>query len=151
MVVEKATLLKDVLFFIKSDLSNNITDPISSNRPSKSSFVMTSYPSRPVNYPIITIKTLNVKAIRAGMQTTAQDITINLEIRIWARNTKERDELFDSVFNRLDSIQFTSSTGSTANNLHDLTIGSAVEVTEEGDKGIKSKVIEITYKFYNTT
>lgn len=149
MVVEKNTLSKDILFFIKEDLEQNIQDPIATNRPEKSKFVMTSYPSRPVNYPIITIKTLNVKAVRAGMQTTAQDITINLEIRIWARNTKERDEIFDSVFSRLGDIQFTSVTGSVANNLHDLTIGSAVEVTEEGDKGIKSKVISIEYKFYN--
>ena len=149
MPVEKNTLLKDVLFFVKDDLDGAITDPIAASRPTNSKFIMTSYPSRPVNYPLITIKTLNINAKRSGMQTTAQDITIDLEIRIWARNTKERDEIFDQVFSRLGDIQFTSSTGSIANNLHDLLVGSAVEITEEGDKGIKSKVIGIQYKFFN--
>ena len=146
MTIEKETLAHDVLYFVKDDLINNINDPFSSTRSNKSKFVMTSYPKRPVQYPIITIKLINVAAKRAGMQTTAQDITLVLEIRIWARDEKEKDKIFDEVFNRLANIQYTAVTGSTANNLHDLTIGSAVEVDEET---VKSRIIQLTYKFYN--
>jgi len=152
MVVEKNTLLRDILYFIKNDLTGNITDPISSNRSSKSNLVMTSYPQRPVEYPIITIKATNIEALRSGMQTTAQDITITLEIRIWANNERHKDTLATDVLSRLADIQFTASTGSIANNLHDFNILSAVEVDEDGESGgqvIKSRIITCVYKFYN--
>lgn len=151
-MANKDFLIRDVLYFIKNDLDTNITDPISSTRSTRSNFVMTSYPQRPVQYPIITVKCTNIEAVRAGMQTTAQDITLSIEIRIWARNQKEKDDIFDSVFSRLSDIQFTSSTGSIANDFHDLFIGSAIEVDESGESGaqaIKSRVIGMVYKFYN--
>lgn len=149
MAVNETTFVRDILFFIKNDLSV-ITDPIQSSRGTKSKFIMTSYPSRQVKYPLITIKANNYTAIPAGMQTTAMDMQITLEIRIWARNTKERDELFTSVFNRLRNIQFTSG-GSIANFLYDFNMSSALELDEEGDQAIKSKVMEVNYRFYNFT
>lgn len=150
-MVSSATFEKDILYFIKNDLLSSITDPISSKRSSKSKFVMTSYPTRPTEYPLITIKTLNHEAIRSGMQTVAMDMRITLEVRIWARNTKERDDIFTEVFNRLRSIQFTDSTGSIANNLHDFNVPSVIEINEDGENAIKSKVIEVNYNFYNFT
>jgi len=149
-MVASTTFVRDILYFIKADLLSNITDPITSTRGTKSRFVMTSYPSRPVKYPLITIKATNYEAARAGMQTTAMDMQITLEIRIWARNTKERDTLFTSVFNRLRSIQFTAS-GSISNYLYDFNMPSALEIDEEGDQAIKSKIMEVTYRFYNFT
>jgi len=153
MTVTKDKIISDTLYFIKNDLINNITDPISSSRSSNSKFVMTSYPQRPVEYPIITLKMVNIEAPRAGMQTTAQDILITLEIRIWARNEKEKDEIAQNVLNRLANIQHTATTGSIANNLHDLYIGSAVEVDEPGESGgkggIKSRIFQVQYKFFN--
>lgn len=151
-MVEKDTIIRDVLFFLKDDFNSNITDPISSDRTNNSRFVMTSYPVRPVEYPVVTIKCTNIEMIRAGMQTTAQDITLSIEIRIWARNQKEKDEIATDILNRLSDIQFTSSTGSVDNNLHDLLIGSAIEIDEPGESGaqvIKSRVLSIQYKFYN--
>lgn len=147
----KKTIVADILYFIKNDLTSNITDPISSTRPTKSNFVMTSYPQRPVNYPIITIKLINKNGVRAGMQTTAQDITLTLEIRIWARNEKEKDTIYQEVSKRLSDIQFTAN-GSTESDFHDYTELSAVEVDEGGESGgktIKSRVMEVEYKFYN--
>ena len=151
MTIEAATFVRDILYYIKTDLSSNVTDPIASTRGTKSKFVMTSYPSRAVEYPLITIKANNYTAGRAGMQTSAMDMNITIEVRIWARNTKERDTLFTSVFNRLRSIQFTATTGSIANYLHDFNMPSALEIDEEGDQAIKSKIMEVTYRFYNFT
>lgn len=149
MTVESATFVRDTLYFLKNDLSSNITDPISGSRPGNSAFVMTSYPVRQAVYPIITIKATNYNAVRAGMQTNAMDMTMTIEVRVWARNTKERDTIFTSVLNRLRQIQFTVGTGSVDNNLHNFNMPSATEIDEEGEQGIKSKVIEFTYKFYN--
>lgn len=149
-MVEKSTILRDVLFFIKDDLLNNVNDPISAKRSSKSKFVMTSYPTRPVEYPIITLKVLNLEAVRTGMQSSLQDITITLEVRIWARNEKEKDNLYDDTIDRLFNIQFTSS-GSVSNQLHDLITDNPTEVDEPGEPGgkvIKSRLVNVQYKFW---
>lgn len=143
----KETILRDVLFFIKDDLDRNITDPITRTN---SKFVMTSYPTRPVDYPIITIKATNIEAFRAGMQSTQQDITITLEVRIWARNEKEKDEIYEDVINRLANIQF-SDDGSVDNDFHDFNVLSSVEIDEPGEPGakvIKSRIIQCVYKFF---
>lgn len=153
MAIEKTTLLRDILYFIKTDLTTGVKDPIETKRSAKSKFIMTSYPQRPVQYPIITIKITNIEAYRAGMQTPAQDILVTLEIRIWARNEKEKDELYEIILNRLTNIQFTA-TGSTKAELHDLIMSSAVEIDEEGESGgqiIKSRVIAVSYSFYNVS
>lgn len=152
MPVNRSSILADTLYFVKNDLINNVTDPDSTKRPANSRFVMTSYPQRQSYYPLITIKATNIESRQAGMQSTLQDITLTLEIRIWARNEKEKDELYASVLNRLANIQFTSSTGSVANGLVNLNVPSAVEVDEdgEGDKIIKSRIISVTYNFYSS-
>ena len=150
-MVSKSTILRDILFFIKDDINSNITDPVSSSRPSNSKFCMTSYPQRDVVYPIITVKIINIEALRAGMQSKAQDIILTLELRIWARNEKEKDNLYDDVIDRLFNIQFTSS-GSVDNELHDLTTDNPIEIDEPGEPGgkvIKSRLINIQYKFWN--
>ena len=90
MAVAASTLVRDILFFIKDDISTNVTDPISSTRGSSSSFVMTSFPQRAVEYPLIVIKMTNAEVFRAGMQTTNMDYIINIEVRVWARNQKEK-------------------------------------------------------------
>ena len=141
--------MRDVLFFIKDDLDGEITDPISSSRASNSKFIMTSYPQRQVQYPIITIRVTNVEALRAGMQSTLMDYNFTIELRVWARNQKEKDEIYQAVLDRLRSIQFTSSTGSVANNLHDFNAISATEVDEEGKGKPKSRICEIQYTFFN--
>jgi len=150
-MVSQTTFVADILYYIKNYLTSKITDPKSSIRGAKSKFVMTSYPSRAVEYPLITIKATNFEASRTGMQSTAMDMQITLEIRIWARNTKERDTLFTDVFNGLRGIQFTTSTGTIANNMNDFNMTSALEINEEGDQAIKSKVMEFYYRLYNFT
>lgn len=113
-----------------------------------SKFVMTSYPQREVKYPLITVKMTNQEANRAGMQTTAMDVLVTLEVRIWARNQKEKDTLATAVYDRLRSIQFTSS-GSINNDLHSFNLNSMNEVDEDGARGIKSRILEVQYKFFN--
>lgn len=149
MAVNESTFVADTLYLIKNDLTSNISDPISS-RPSNSKFVMTSYPARRVVYPLITLKNINFTALRAGMQTDAMDMEMILEVRIWARNTKERDTLFTQVFNRLRNIQFSTS-GSIDSGLHNFNLLSAVEVNEDGDQTVKSKIMEVSYTFFNFT
>jgi len=148
-MVESGTFIRDILFFIKNDLSNNITDPISSSRNSQSKFVMTSYPQRKVVYPLITVKLINQSATRAGMQNVAMDVVAVIEIRVWGRNQKEKDELANDCFKRLRDIQFTDDTGSIANFIYNYTLLSNVEVDEEGEDQPKSRILNVQYNFYD--
>jgi hypothetical protein len=148
MVINSQTFVYDVFDFLKTDLLNNIEDPLGAKRMNESDFVLTAYPLNPVQYPIITLKILNTTARRSGMQTTAVDTHMKVEVRVWARNTKERDSIFTDVLNRLKSIQFLSQ-GSSSMGLHDFNISSAVEVNEDGQNTPKSKLIVVEYDYYN--
>ena len=146
MVVNTATFLADTIILIRNDLRDNVTDPIKTSRPDDCRFAMTSYPKRKAVYPLITIKDINISSSRLGMQSESDRIDMVIEVRIWAKNVAQRDELFGSVYNRMRENQFgTKST--TTNGLHDFSLLSAVNVNEEGAEGIKSKVMEIGYLF----
>ena len=146
-MANKTTLLNDLYSFLKTALAG-VTDPIAGSRGNSSKFIMTSYPQREVKYPLITIKTTNFEAPRAGMQTTAQDIKLTIELRIWARNEKEKDTLFMNVQNALDNAQFITS-GSVANDFHNFNVLSGIEIDEPGEVGIKSRILQLKYEFYN--
>ena len=148
MAVNVNSFIADVLFFIKTDLLANITDPKQASRPSKSKFIATSYPKNQVVYPMITLKVPNKESTRAGMQTVAMDIIVQVEVRVWATNQKDKDGITDKVYDRLRNIQFITG-GSIDNNLHDFQELSNVEVEEDGDLGIKSRILTVQYKFFN--
>ena len=146
MAFTSSTFLSDTIKFIRDDLDSNITDPITAKRSGRDRFVMTSYPSRPVKYPIITVRATNINIVnRLGMQSEGVWTSIPVEIRVWARNQKEKDELSQEVFNRLRSNQFGS--GSTVEfDIHDFTLNSSVDVDEDGENAPKSRVMEYEYK-----
>ena len=149
MAVNSSTFITDLLFFIKNDFLSSITDPISATRSADSRFVMTSYPQRQVQYPLITIKLINQTGTRAGMQTEAMDVTANIEIRVWARNQKEKDDIANQIYKRLRDIQFTANTGTVASSLNEYNLLSAVDLDEPGDNQPKSRILQVRYKFYN--
>lgn len=145
----RSTLYSDLLFFLKDQISSNVTDPISSGRGSSSAFVMTSYPEREVKYPLITLEITNTEEARSGMQTTAMDITLTVEIRIWSKSVAQSDKLSQEILDFLANIQFTASTGSVAKDFHDFGINSVIRVDEPGKGGNKSRIIQLNYSFFN--
>ena len=148
-MVESATIQRDTIFFIKDLLDGLVTDPISSSRPANQKFILTAYPQRRTQYPVITIKLINQEApIQLGFQAEAMPVVITAEIRCWGRTTKERDDMADSTFSVLRTNQIGSSGESQANDLHDLKLLSEVEVNEPN--GPKSKLLTISYLFIAT-
>ena len=142
-MVQTITLLADTLYYVKNFISGNTTDPIS--RPSNESFVMTSYPTRPVRYPLITIKdTSSFDNGSLGFQSENSMFYIDIEIRIWARNVKERDTLAQEIYNDLKANQIGASGTSQANNLHDLKLISMVNIDESE---VKSKIMTFRFLF----
>ncbi len=144
--VNSTTFLADAVNLIRNKLKNNIADPISTIRPANERFCMTSYPQRPVTYPLITIVDRGItQPQRLGMGSESTSIILTLEIRTWARNVKERDELFDSIYTYLRQNQLDSDEGLVSANLSGFTMTSAINISEPGQEGIKSKVMEVNF------
>ena len=149
-MVASSTLISDTVMFVRNLLRTDITDPIVATRGTLSKFVMTSYPRRPVKYPLITVKLTDMIASKLGMQTNDQLVNSELEIRVWARNVQERDELTQQVYAVLRTKQSTTTTGSYANSLNDFAVTSMTDVDEDGEQAIRSKIIMIKYMFIST-
>lgn len=146
-MVSTTTWIEDSVKFIRDDLGSNITDPISGSRSGRDRFVMTSYPERPVKYPLITVRNNGSSLVRLGMRSSLCQANIVLEVRVWARNEVEKDQLTEQVQNRLRSIQFTTTGTSDFQKLHDFGISSVVPVDESGVEGVKSNVLTVNYFF----
>ena len=140
--VSSKTFMQDFIVLIRDNLRNNINDPIT--RPSNEQFVLTSYPRNPVKYPIITVvDTGTTQEGKLGMGSQGTLLRLGIEIRIWARNVKERDELFSEVYDYFRTNQLLGDKTIDAN-LYDFSMGSAVNVSESD---VKLKVMEIKYLF----
>jgi len=145
MVLSSSTFISDTVKQIRDMLAAGITDPISSTRPSTSRFVMTSYPRRAAVYPIITVTCPEIGTGRhTGQSSEGMIQPLRVEIRVWSRNVKERDQLFEQIYHYLRTNQL--DTNSTSEfGLHDFTPVSAVQVSEEGEGGIHSWILEVDY------
>ena len=145
--VRSATFIADLVIYIRNALNTNITDPIATSRTGNNKFVLTEYPQRPGKYPIITVTDTGTRQEgKLGMGSEGTALRVGVEIRIWARNVKERDTIFDEIYeylrnNQLDGDDITGA------NLHDFSLNSVVNVSEEN---VKSKVMEVTYLFLAT-
>ena len=140
MTISTSTFLRDILIFLRNDLRSNITDPLSRTK----GFVMTSYPEINVRYPIITIKVTNIETRSLGMSSESHWATLNIEIRVWARNEKEKDGLTQEVIDRLRDIQYGTG-GTNEEDIYGFRLLSAVPIEEEGEKTPKSMVMEYQY------
>ena len=138
--VSSSTFVADTVNFIRDKIKTQSFTGVGTR-------VYTSYPKINVIYPIITIVDSGIsQPIRLGMQSEGTVIILPLEIRIWTKDVKSRDELFDSVYNYLRTNQF-SGDDITGANLHDFKLKSVVNVDEPGKIGIKSKVMTVEYLF----
>ena len=145
MTIEKvssATFTTDLIILIRDRLKDNIDDPM--NRASNEKFIMTSYPRETVKYPIITVTdTGSRQEGKLGMGSQGTILRLGIEIRIWARNVKERDTIFNDVHEYLRTNQISGDDLNDAN-LYDFNMDSVVNVSESD---VKSKVMEVTFLY----
>lgn len=143
MAISSDTFISDIVLFIRDKLRTDITDPLSSRT---GKYVMTSYPKRIVEYPIITVKATGIDTVKLGMQSELTWTTVTLEIRVWAKNAKQSDTLTANVINSLRTAQF-GTNSSTDEEIFGFNLLSTVPVVEElNDTSIHSKVMTFTYK-----
>ena len=109
---------------------------------------MTSYPSvtNVVLYPLVTVTDRGIIGEKIlGMGSEQYWITIGLEIRVWARNVKQRDEISQAIIQRLRTNQFEAAGSIGGQDLFNFRMQGTTNVSEPGDAGIRSKIINIAY------
>lgn len=149
--ISGTTFISDSVLFLRDSIRSSVTDPISSKRVSGASFVMTSYPQRSAIYPLIIIKDDGISDVkRLGMQSEQSYVNIPIEVRVWARNIKERDELSQQVYNFLQKNQLGTGSETTNFGLHDFQCTSMInidDVDENGkDSGIRTKQMRYNWR-----
>lgn len=145
MTVSSTTFIKDITLFTRNFLRTNMTDPHS--RTDGVGFVNTSFPKRDTKYPLLTIRGIPGASTKLGMRSELRWNVFNIEIKVFARNVIEVDDLTQTVINLLQKNQY--GTGSTDEfEIHDYNITSAVPIEPEqaGDLTIHQYVITIEYK-----
>ncbi len=143
--VASATFLADTIIFLRDDLIGSITDPVSGSRAGNEKFVMTSWPRRTTRYPLITIIDRGITDSQPGGIGSQTVIAVmSIEMRVWATNVAQRDEITQAIIQRLRTIQY-SSGGTNAAKLFDFTIASMVNVDEPGENGLRNKILTIDY------
>ena len=148
--ITTSTFLSESILFLRDRIRVGVTDPISAKRASNESFVLSSYPHKRVKYPIITVRNDGPADIqRTGMRSELRWVRLTFEIRIWATNEAQRDQLTEQTLNFLRTNQFGgTNTSADDRELHDYTLLSVVPVDELGQEGPKSSVMTVSYSFF---
>lgn len=143
MTVNTSTFVSDIILFLKTYLTTNLTDPLSRTA---GSYVLTAYPKRETQYPIVTIKNIGMNTRRLGIGSETIWVNFNVEIRAWARNAKECDTMSQDIINALRQAQYGTG-GSVDNNLYGFDLQSTNSITEDnGEQNmIHSKVMNFKY------
>ena len=145
MAISANTFMSDSITFIRDLLASGLTDPISAKRSGRERFVMTAYPERPVEYPIITVKENGFNQIQQlGMKSEGTWINFPIEVRVWARNQKEKDFLSQQVYNYLRTLQ-ENADGTILEGMYDFGMTSSANVDEIGQGNPKSRIMTFTF------
>jgi len=143
--VDPATMTHDFTVWIRDALINNITDPVSASRNANSKFVCTSFPQRLAEFPLIVVGVTSMRHTRLGLRSEETLASVNFEVRIFSKSTKQRDVLWDEVYNFLRTYQFGSGESVSAE-LFDFMLVNCTNIDEDGKGGIHQKVAELSYK-----
>lgn len=145
MTINSSTFISDSILFLRNLLRTNITDPIS-RAGSGTAFIFTAFPKTNTQYPLIVIKNTGITTKKLGISSEVNWISANYEIKVFARNSKECDDLTQKVIYNLSQNQFgTNSTN--AEELFGFKLVSVVPIVEqEGEQNvIHQKVMSFVY------
>jgi len=148
MTVSGSTILHESILKIRDLIALGVTDPISGTRSSDTKFVMTAFPDRKVEYPMITVEGNKVSDERMGTNTQVMRSDIRCVVNVWTKSTKQRDTIPDAIYQTLKTSQMGTQagwTGTELNGLYDFKFFGENNIDEEGQKGIHRKRIEFGY------
>ena len=141
--INRSRFIRDSTFCIHNLLSGNITDPQSANRATGEQFTMTSWPDRPVRYPVITVQQTGFESSYAGIASNNTINHISFEINVWSKSIAEKESLAGSVFAVLAQNQ----TITAASGLMDLRFYNITNLDEDGPDGVHRKLLGVRYLY----
>lgn len=153
-MVNDTTILHDAILTLRNIIASGVTDPISATRSTNSKFVMTSYGTRPTEYPVITITDAGITGRALGMHSEAQEVSLMFRIDIQSTevgySNKGRDWVYDDLYDALRTNQTGVSpiSGTQSHGLHNFRQLTAFNVDEPGPKGRHRKIVTIAYDYY---
>lgn len=149
--INNQSIIEDITKRLKNLIASGITDPISSTRTGSSAFVMTSFPEKRAEYPMITLRINLGASEHLGMQSEGKLIPVLLFIDVWSKNVGMKDWLAGSVFNVLRENQYgtntTTGSGTVLERLYDFRLLNMVDLDEPGAGGVHRKSIQCQYQF----
>lgn len=148
--ISAGSVYKDSMIYFRDILTANLTDPISPNRASTSSFVATSFPQRLVVYPLVIVKDGNMTDNRVGLQSEISLMEQDLILTIYARNVSERDGISQQIYNVMRTNQYGTGSEFTNFGWHDYRLVSSINIQspneEAKETGVRTK--QMIYKFF---
>ena len=159
-MVNNVSIERDAILALRGIIASGVTDPISATRSGSAHFIMTSWPDRPVQYPVIILDSRLGPSTRMGANTEAIQVPVTIEAHVRSTNTKERDILAGSVLDYIRISQFGNSpiSGTINQDLNHFRFLNAINLpptSPEGEENVKSpkqriqtKVLNFGYDFY---
>lgn len=156
MAINSVSLYKDVTLWTRDVISGAIPDPVSDRQRqsldpgSGSRFVMTSYPSRAVVYPFITVSQVNATDESLGIGTEDSLTTLRMQVDVWTMQVGQRDGIAGSVAYALRTSQL-GTDGAYASGLFDYALIGMRNMDDPAKTGVHRKVLDFEVIYINTT
>lgn len=142
-MVATGSILRSSITYLRSVIASGVSDPITATRNSNSSFVVTNFPDKDVNYPLIVLSNDLSSSSKMGLYSEGLKHPLRLSVDIFSKTVKQRDQLTDDVFHVLR----TNSSGTKAQGLYDFKLLSTASLDEPGKEGIHRKNMEFSFLF----
>jgi len=150
MAVSTTSIVSDIVTDVRDHLQTNLTDPRSSRTVTQ--WVLTGYPNVRVQYPVVIVQQVAGRDRWGGIGTENKIVTVTLNIEVWTDSTKERNTVWDDVYDELRT-HFTTADGGgnsiTGYGMHHMRLISAVNVdTPYGESQIHRKIGTVEFTYY---
>lgn len=148
--VSTTAIIGNIVTKLALFLQNNLTNPHTTGN-----WVFTNYPELNVDYPIVTIAHSGFRDEYGSIGSEAKIVYATVRIEVWSMSTKERDEIWDDIYDELRTHYMTADTSGdsvTGINLFDMLVMSCLDIDIPRERGhLHKKVSEIQFSFYATS
>lgn len=150
--VATSSIIHDIVTKIQTLLQNNLTNPHGTGN-----WVLPAYPELAVDYPIVIITHSGFRDAHLSLGTEYKGVYVTLRIEVWSQSTKQRDEIWDDIFDEFRHHYKTADTQGdslTSIGLSDWIVLSCNDVDMESPRGrghIHRKIAEIQFSYYAAT
>lgn len=99
--ISSSSIVHDVITKLVSFLQNNLTDPRASRSHPDGTWVFPNFDERRVEFPIISIEHSGGRDEWLSIGTNQKHMVINIEMTVQSKSIKERDEIWDDIYNKM--------------------------------------------------